>query len=121
MCVSSTVCAVLIGGRGGVGHAEPAGTVHPAFRAAIVAMVAAFPVAMVVAAMVVRDRHLEFSRIGRRFVIGAATVGVASLVATLGLALLLWRVTLDPPDETEPPEEPGEPEETDGRRGRVLG
>ncbi len=96
--VATAMCAVLISTRGGVGADDRPGTVHPALRAAIALTVAAFPTAVLIGALVARHRGFAWSTIGRRFLVASGAVAGATLVATAGIALLLWHVTLDPPD-----------------------
>ena len=102
IAVSCAVCAVLIWTRGGVGVEEVRGDVAPGLRVAIVLTVAAFPVAVAIGALVARDRGFAWSTIGRRFLV-AVRRGHRRQPRrhVLGIALLLWRVTLDPPDGPE--------------------
>ncbi len=101
--VASTVCALLVSTRGGVGAEELPGTVHPALRLAIIVTVSAFPLAVLIGGLVARHRGFAWSTIGRRFLVASGAVVGASLLVTAGIALLLWRVTLDPPADHESP------------------
>jgi membrane-associated phospholipid phosphatase len=95
--IACLVAAWIVVWRGGVRRTEWA----PApvwWRAVVVALVAAFPIVVVIRVFVGRHPELVLSTVGRRFTVATLSIGGFCLVAYVAFVLLLRGVTLDHPD-----------------------
>jgi membrane-associated phospholipid phosphatase len=97
--VACLVGAGLVVWRGGVRQTDGVAVPTPVWsRVAVLALVVAFPVAVVIRVFVGRHPQLVLSTVGRRFTIATLSIGAFCLVAFVAFVLLLRGVTLDHPD-----------------------